>query len=62
MTDERLAAVRKVREEADNLRLACIAVAGNASGLLHLAYDTSVSPLPSLDEAILLGRLSGARL
>lgn len=61
MTDERMAAVRKVREEADNLRLACIAAAGGAA-LLHVAYDQEMSPIIPLDEAVLLGRLGGVQL
>lgn len=61
MKDERLEAVRKVREEADNLRLACIAEAGGAA-LLHVAYDQNLTPLISLDDAVLLARMGGVRL
>ena len=57
MTDDRLAAVRRVREEADNLRLACIAVA-NGTALLHVAYDQAFEAVPTLEQAVLLGRLA----
>lgn len=61
MIDERVEAVRKLRQEADNLRLACIAATGGAA-MLHIAYNQNLAPLPTLDEAILLGRLGGLQL
>lgn len=56
MTDERLEAVRRVRAEADKLRLVCIAVAGKAS-LLHLAYNQGGDPKIPLDQKLLLDAL-----
>lgn len=58
MIEPRLQAVRQVREEADNLRLACIA-AVEAKALLHIAYDSTIKPTLPLDQAVLLGRLRG---
>lgn len=60
MTDdeERLQAVRTVRQEADNLRMACVEAA-KTSALLHVAYDQDLMvPLP-LDQAVLVGTLRG---
>lgn len=56
MTDDHLRAVRKVREEADKLRLACL-VAADGATLLHVAYDRDISFGLPIDEQILLGRL-----
>lgn len=39
--DDRLNAVRKIREEADKLRLVCITAAKGAA-LLHVAYDSTI--------------------
>lgn len=61
MTDERMDAVRKVRQEADRLRLACIAVAGGGA-LLHLVYDQEIQHILPIEEAVLLGRLGGVQL
>lgn len=58
MTDERTIAVRRVREEADKLRIACIAAAGSGA-LLHVAYDRGAVARLNTDEAVLLGRLRG---
>jgi hypothetical protein len=56
ITDEHFEVLRKRREEAANLRLACIAT-DEAGSLLHMAYDRSVSQRPSQAEASLLRRL-----
>lgn len=39
--DERLNAVRLIREEAEKLRLVCITAAKDAA-LLHVAYDSTL--------------------
>jgi hypothetical protein len=58
MIDPRLEAVRKVRVEADNLRLACVEAAGTRA-LLHVAYDRNVSEIFPIAETILMGALDG---
>lgn len=64
MIDERTRAVRKLRAEADNLRLACVAAA-RTSSILHVAYDQELVHALPRDQQILLGAaeaaLSGAR-
>lgn len=52
MIDERLLAVRTLRAEADNLRVACIA-AVKTKALLHLAYDQNNPLRLPLDQRIL---------
>lgn len=56
MTDERIEAVRRVRREADRLRLVCIAAA-KTGALLHVAYDRGIVTDLPMAEAVLLGRL-----
>ena len=53
VTDEHFEALRKVREEAANLRLACI-TAEETGSLLHMAYDPGITQRNSPDEAALL--------
>lgn len=52
----RIAAVRRVREEADKLRLACIKVAGTGA-LLHMVYDTQVNLQTPADQLALLSAI-----
>jgi hypothetical protein len=56
ITEEHFEALRKIREEAANLRLACIATESTGS-LLHLAYDRDISQRTSPSEKALLGKL-----
>jgi hypothetical protein len=58
MTEEQIEAVRMVRVEADNLRMACIAAA-ETSALLHVAYDQGIVEKLPLDQAMLIGALGG---
>jgi len=60
MTGEALDAVIAVREEADKLRYACIALTGTGA-LLHLAYDSTIEEMLSLEESVLIGRLKGIK-
>lgn len=58
MTDALMAAVRKVKEEADNLSLACVA-STKGKALLHIAYDREVDETIPFQEAVLLNALGG---
>ena len=51
--DDKLIAVRRIRAEADRLRITCIA-ATRTSALLHVAFDRSVAnELPAYETALL---------
>lgn len=56
ITDEHFETLRRVREEAANLRLICIA-ADRAGSLLHLAFDPDISLRPTKGQSALLGKL-----
>jgi hypothetical protein len=56
MIDERLEAIRRVRREADRLRMACIGIASTSS-LLHIAYDAAANPDLPATFAGLLNRI-----
>ena len=56
MIDGQIEAVRRVREEADRLRLECVRAA-KTRALLHVAFDRDLS-IP-LDHSILLSALGG---
>jgi hypothetical protein len=56
ITDEHFAVLRKVRDEAAVLRLACIA-AEEAGSLLHIAYDPGISQRLEPGQTALIRRL-----
>jgi hypothetical protein len=56
LTQQHFAAVRRVRQEADRLRLVCIGAAGKAA-LLHIAFDQGIIDQLPLDHTLLVGRL-----
>jgi hypothetical protein len=60
MSPEHFEAVRRLRDEADKLRLACIDAAGNSS-LMHIAFDSSIADKLPTDQVALLGRLNNIR-
>lgn len=55
-SDEQFTALRKLRQEAENLLIACTAVAG-AGSLVHVAFDHNASRKPTQAEEQLLGKL-----
>jgi hypothetical protein len=57
MTDENFAAVREVRAAAEQLRLACIAIAPTHS-LLHVAYDQTIPKYLARSQKSLLHALN----
>lgn len=56
ITDDHFDALRKVREEAVNLRAVCIDVAGSAS-LIHMTFDPLVSLRPTKGQRSALNKL-----
>lgn len=56
ITDEAFAAVHRIREEADRLRITCINIAPTST-LMHLAYDRTIQPTLTLDQSVLIGSL-----
>ena len=56
MIDGQIEAVRRVREEADRLRLECVRAA-KTRALLHVAFDQGFDARLPADHQRLLGRL-----
>lgn len=57
MIDERMEAIQMVKQEADKLRMVCVAMAG-VGAILHIAYDRELDEHWRPYDALLMTALS----